>query len=93
MWNYRVLKEEVDYKNEKLNRFRIVEVFYDEDEKITGWVDCADTILDWTGEEDSYANLKGNAEYVLHAFNKPILVKGEDKKLLYEIENKQNKEA
>ena len=84
MWNYRVLKEEVEYNNEKLDRFRIIEVYYDENGKINGWVDCSDTILDLKGE-NAYEDLKGSAEYVLGAFKKPILVKGENDKLLYEL--------
>lgn len=61
-WNYRVIREGDNY--------RIVEVFYDDNGRIEGWSDSTDTILSW----DSYSNLKGSAEVVLYAFEKPVLV-------------------
>ncbi len=79
-WNYRVLKEEVNYNDEKLDRFKIIEVYYDEAGNIKSWCDCSETILNWTGE-NAYEDLKGSAEYVLGAFKKPVLIKGEDEKL------------
>jgi hypothetical protein len=82
-WNYRVLNEIIDNNGEKLERFRVVEVYYNEAGEIDGWVDCTDTILDFTGEF-AYDDLKKNAELVLHAFNKPVLSKGENDKLYEE---------
>lgn len=61
-WNYRVIKDN--------NNYRVVEVFYDENGNIEGWSDCTDTILSWA----NYDDLKGTAEMVLYAFDKPVLV-------------------
>lgn len=66
MWNYRVIKDG--------NNYRVVEVFYDDNGEIEGWVDSTDMILSW----DNYDDLKGTAEKVLYAFDKPVLIiKGE----------------
>ena len=61
-WNYRVIKDGSNY--------RVVEVFYDENGEIEGWVDSTDIILSW----DNYDDLKGTAERVLYAFDQPVLV-------------------
>ncbi|MED4532929.1 hypothetical protein [Metabacillus fastidiosus] len=84
IWNYRVLKEEVVYKEEVLERFRIIEVYYNDDGIINGWVDCTDSILNITGEigGHAYEDLKGTAEHVIKAFKLPVLIKGENEKLL-----------
>lgn len=84
VWNYRVLKEEIDYNGEKLERFRVIEVYYDEHGTINGWVDCTDDILSVTGEVGGFAyqDLKGSAEHVLDAFKLPVVIKDENNKLV-----------
>lgn len=64
-WNYRVIQDEK-------GQYRVVEVFYDDHGNIDGWADSTDTILSW----GSYHDLKGTAEAVLYAFDKPVLVIG-----------------
>jgi hypothetical protein len=83
MWNYRVLKEKIDYNNKKLERFRIIEVYYDDNGTIKGWADCTHDILSVTDEVGGFAyqDLKGSAEHVLDAFKLPVVVKGEDDQL------------
>jgi hypothetical protein len=73
-WNYRVLEET---KN-GIPIFRIIEVYY-KDGNISGWVDNTATILEW----EDYDYLKGTWELLKHAFDKPILKRGE-KDYLYE---------
>lgn len=62
-WNHRVVK--------KNGVFHITEVFYKKSGKICGWVDPADinVMHGWEDLED----LKGTAELVLKAFEKPVL--------------------
>jgi len=70
-WNYRVIQDEKE-------QYRIVEVFYDDQGNLDGWVDSTDTILSW----GNYHDLKGTAESVLHAFTKPVLtIEGENNEL------------
>lgn len=89
MWNYRVLKEEIDYKGEKLEQFRVIEVYYDDDGVIEGWADCTESILSVTGEINgsSYEDLKLSAEHVIDAFKLPVVIRGKDDKL-FELEDK-----
>lgn len=65
MWDYRVVKTK--------NSYKVVEVIYNNDKTINGWVDT-NSILEW----DNYNDLKGTAEMVLDAFKKPILIVGEN---------------
>jgi hypothetical protein len=92
MWNYRVLKEEIPYKDKKSESFRIIEVYYDDNGSINGWVDCTDTILHvvsnpYDDEPHAYEDLKGGAEHVLDAFKLPCVMKNKDGQLV-EVEDK-----
>jgi hypothetical protein len=76
-WNYRVVKEKkfINKKVGYLDNYRVVEVFYNDKNEINGWADSSATILSW----DNYDDLKGTSEYVLKAFEKPVLtVKGDE---------------
>lgn len=73
-WNYRILKETKNNQNE----YRIIEVYYDEKNNIETWCDCTDSIL----KTDGYEDLKDTANHVLNAFDKPVLLLGENDKLM-----------
>ena len=79
MWNYRVMHR----TDKPSDYYSIIEVYYDEDGKIDGWVDCAGSALIWSELED----LKGTVSMLLEAFNKPVLCwDGMNDKLTQEIE-------
>lgn len=81
LWNYRVVKEEIDNLGGKFEKYRIIQVYYDNNGLITGWVDCSDSILTVTDNIDgqAYENLKGNVQRVVLAFDKPYLIlKGDE---------------
>lgn len=82
-WNYRVLKEEIDDEGKKLEQFRVIEVYYDDEGIIEGWADCTESILSVSGEVDgdAYEVLKESAESVLDAFKLPMVIKGGNDKL------------
>lgn len=74
-WNYRVVKEfRKDIKPPHNVVYRVVEVIYDKDGNIDGWCDCTDSILRWDNPKD----LRDTAISVQKAFDKPILLVGED---------------
>lgn len=73
-WNYRVIKD-LD------GNFKIVEVHY-ENGKIKGWADSSEDVLIW----DNYEDLKGTYDLVKHAFEKPVLERIKDDKLI-ELKN------
>lgn len=80
-WNYRVLKEEIDNLGEKLEKYRIIQVYYDNNGLITGWADCSGSILNVTDDINgqAYDNLKGNVQRVVLAFDKPFMIlKGDE---------------
>lgn len=90
MWNYRLLKEEkVDGQHTEI-RLRVIEVYYNEEGNIHGWADCADTILDIRGDNETlvYEDLKGDAEAVLDAFKLPVLIRDENDQLFEVAEKK-----
>lgn len=78
-WNYRVIKTYLFTHYV----YKVVEVYYDEFGTITGWADCTDTIL----MNEEYEDLKGTAEYVLKAFERPVLLHTLDDDKLVEFEN------
>jgi len=86
MWNYRVLKEEFEHNEKKLERFRVIEVYYDDQNVITGWVDCTHDILSVTNDDgvQAYDDLKGSAEHVLDAFKLPVVTMEEIEQLKIE---------
>ena len=88
MWNYRVLKENIDSEGRKYKRFRVIEVYYNDDGVIKDWCDCTDDILSVTDENGTYAyqDLKEGAEHVLDAFKLPVVVKDENGKLIEVVE-------
>jgi len=71
-WNYRILK----VTDEVTTYYKIISVYYN-NEGICRWVDYTNNILIAPTIDD----LKGTTEYVLLAFQKPILVLREDGKL------------
>ena len=84
MWNYRVLKEEVEVNENKIESYRVIEVYYDDDNSIEGWADCTHDILQCNKlmrMNQAYEDLKGSAEHVLDAFKLPVLTKDENDKL------------
>lgn len=80
MWNYRVIYDEKD----GTGFFQIVEVYYDEDGNIGGWVED-DYIFGWK----SYEDLRGAVKMIFQAFSKPLL-KVENNKL---VQMKQNNDC
>lgn len=67
-WNYRVVKDG--------ESFNITEVYYDKNGEPTGYAvfDRAEKFhIDILTGWDSYGDLKGTAEKVLGAFDKPVL--------------------
>jgi hypothetical protein len=90
IWNYRVLREEITYNNQKSESFRVIEVYYKEDGSIEGWADCTTTILHVVSnplDDQSYAydDLKGTAHHVLDAFKLPMVQLKDDGETLHEI--------
>jgi hypothetical protein len=45
VWNFRVVKESKAFDNDNFDEFKIIEVHYDDEGKICGWVDCIETLL------------------------------------------------
>lgn len=67
-WNYRVLKETEQLGRETHDVFKVISVYY-EDGKIVSWADTSTSTLVW----NTYDDLAGTMEYVLLAFQKPVL--------------------
>jgi hypothetical protein len=65
-WNYRIIKTKINEQDV----YKIVEVYYNEENEIETWCDCTDTIL----MSDELDDLKYAAEHVLDAFKKPVLL-------------------
>ena len=84
MWNYRVLKEDFEVKGKNYETYRVIEVFYEDDGTITGWVDCTHDILSVTNDDgvQAYQDLKGSAEHVLDAFKLPVVAKDKNNRLI-----------
>lgn len=70
-WNYRVLQS---YDR---TEFFIAEVYYD-DEGRMGWADVRGSALTW----DDYDDLKYTVEKITEAFNRPLLLVGENDHLV-----------
>lgn len=71
-WNYRVLK--VDFQNPLIpdsadSYFKVVEVYYNDDGSINGWVEEIGTPL-----AEEYEDLQGGLKLMLLAFDKPVLI-------------------
>jgi hypothetical protein len=74
-WNYRIYKSEQILGGKSYDIFQVIEVFYNDDNgRIKGWSDVSQSVLIW----DNYEDLKGTAEMVQHAFNKPTLTLVDD---------------
>ena len=74
MWNYRLVKT----KDKDHYKIGIHEVYYDKDNKpfacsIEPESLCLFLELDASTEEEIVSELKDNLDYILKAFNKPIL--------------------
>lgn len=65
-WNYRVIKTKLN----NAEMYKIVEVYYDSNNKIKGWADCTDTIL----MNDELDDLRYAATHIMDAFSKPVLL-------------------
>ena len=90
-WEYRVLREttEIHKHNEDkptiFYTYKIIEVYYDDNNNINGWIDLPGAIADYEDLEC----LRGVVLKLLpRAFNKPTLVVGIDDELIELIENK-----
>lgn len=81
-WNYRVLKEEVDFMGELHSQHKIISVYYDENHKINGWADTSETSLVWEELDD----LEGTLDLLKEAFKRPLLKKEKGDELV-EIES------
>lgn len=74
VFNYRVLKEISATGDPAYDAFKVITVYYDDDQNIVSWSDTSDNTLVWSEYED----LKGTVEYVRAAFDKPVLVADEN---------------